>query len=151
MCDPVQLQPMTRLAFSYPARPESIREVRHLIVTEAQTLAFSSVAIDDIALAVSEALTNLVQYVPAGQIRGVCETYSARLVIRLEVERGASQFLHRRALPAGLSHSGRGIPLLHLLMPVIEVLQRADGVTELQLVKPVECAAGGERPAPAAG
>lgn len=43
----------------------------------------------------------------------------------------------KKTLPAGLSHSGRGIPLLHMLIPIVEVRRQANGTTELHLVKPV--------------
>lgn len=52
-----------RIAFSFPADPTSVGEVRHLIMAEAQTLPFTPEELDDIALAVSEAFTDLVQHI----------------------------------------------------------------------------------------
>ncbi|HEY3418421.1 MAG TPA: ATP-binding protein [Armatimonadota bacterium] len=127
----------TRVAFSFPADPGSIAEARHLIVSEASTLPFSSDDLDDIALAISEAFTNLVQYAPGYRIRGYCEINPRQLEVRFEIDRNLSQFLEHRQFPTGLSHGGRGIPLLNLLIPEIEITEREDGTAELRLVKPV--------------
>jgi anti-sigma regulatory factor (Ser/Thr protein kinase) len=127
-----------RLAFSYPAVPDAIGDLRRLILNEAGTAAFTDEQLDDLALAVSEAITNIVQYAPGHHIRGVCEVDDRKLVLRLEVEPTIGQYLERAEFPTGLSHSGRGIPLLRLLIPTVEVYHRADGVTELHLVKPVQ-------------
>ncbi|MHB9131907.1 MAG: ATP-binding protein [Armatimonadota bacterium] len=134
-------QPVTRVAFSFPAEPDSIPEVRHLIVSEARRLPFSQEDLDDIALAISEAFTNLVQHAPGYRVRGVCEISPLQLEVRFELEQNLSRVIEQRSFPAGLSHSGRGIPLLHLLVPTVEVCQRTDGTAELRLVKPVTDAA----------
>lgn len=138
MNGPVPQHSLRRIAFSFPADPDSISEVRHLIVSEARTLAFSPEDLDDIALAVSEAFTNLVQHTLGYRIRGVCEVSPGQFEVTFEVDEGISGYMERRALPAGLSHSGRGIPLLHMLIPTVEVRQQANGITELHLVKPVQ-------------
>ncbi|MHB9026579.1 MAG: ATP-binding protein [Armatimonadota bacterium] len=137
MADRATPSPGTRIAFSFPAEPGSISEARHLILSEARTLPFSQDALDDIALAISEAFTNLVQYAPGYRIRGFCEVHPRQLEVRFEIDRSLSRFLDHRQFPTGLSHSGRGIPLLNLLIPQIEILEREDGTTELRLVKPV--------------
>lgn len=126
-----------RIAFSFPAEPESICEVRHLIVAEARTLPFTPDDLDDIALAVSEAFTNLVQYAPGFRIRGLCAVSPTRLEIRFEVGQNIARYLGERQFPIGLSHSGRGIPLLNMLIPMIDVHERPDGTWELRLIKPV--------------
>jgi len=126
-----------RIAFSFPADVTSIAEVRHLILSEARTLPFSVEELDDIALAVSEAFTNLVQHAGDYRIRGVCEINPRQLEVRFEIESSASKHIERTQLPNGLSVGGRGIPLLHLLIPMVEIRHLADGVTELRLVKPV--------------
>jgi anti-sigma regulatory factor (Ser/Thr protein kinase) len=130
-------QPLARVAFSYPAAPSSIREVRRLAVAEARTLPFGPDDLDDIALAVSEAFTNLVQYAPEHRIRGVVEAWRGRLEIRFSVEHELARYLERRQFPGGLSRGGRGIPLLHMLVTIVEVQERSDGTAELRLVKPV--------------
>lgn len=129
--------PWTRIAFSFPAEPTSIAEVRHLVVSEARTLPFSQQELDDIALAISEAFTNLVQHAPGHRIRGVCEITPVQLEVRFDVEEGASTYTEHRQLPSGLSHGGRGIPLLQMLIPIVEVRQGDNGLTELRLVKPI--------------
>jgi anti-sigma regulatory factor (Ser/Thr protein kinase) len=129
--------PVTRISFSFPAEPASIGEVRRLVVTEARTLPFTDEELDDIALAVSEAFTNLVQHAPGHRIRGVCEVSDTALEVRFEAEPTLSPFIDKRQLPPGTAHSGRGIPLLHMLIPTVEVRERADGTSELRLVKPV--------------
>jgi hypothetical protein len=43
----------------------------------------------------------------------------------------------QRQFPNDLAHGGRGIPLLNLLIPTIDVRERQDGTWELRLVKPV--------------
>lgn len=126
-----------RIAFSFPAASGSVSEVRHLIMAEAQTLPFSPEELDDIALAVSEAFTNLVQHSAGFRIRGVCEVTPRQIDVTFEVDQGISKFMERKTFPAGLSHSGRGIPLLHMLIPIVEVRQQANGTAELHLVKPV--------------
>lgn len=129
--------PTSRIAFSFPAEPASISEVRHLVVSEADLLPFSEDDLDDIALAVSEVFTNLVQYAPGYRIRGVCEVFPQKLVVRFEVEQNISRILEKRHFPTGLSHSGRGIPLMNLLIPSVEIHERHEGGWELQMVKPV--------------
>ncbi len=128
---------ITRIAFSFPASPESISEVRHLIMTEAGTLPFTQDDLDDIALAVSEAFTNIVQHAHGYRIRGVCEIAPDRIAVSFEVEQGIAQYLERRQFPSGMSHGGRGIPLLNLLIPTIEFRDMGDGKAELRLVKPL--------------
>jgi anti-sigma regulatory factor (Ser/Thr protein kinase) len=137
MNDAHPYQPGARIAFSFPAEPESIAQVRHLIVSEASTLPFSKDDLDDIALAVSEAFTNLVQYAPGYRIRGTCGIRCNALDVRFEVEQNISHYLGQHQFPAGMSQGGRGIPLLNLLIPLVEVDKRADGAWELHLVKPV--------------
>lgn len=126
-----------RIAFSFPADPRSIGDVRHLILAEARTLPFSEEDLDDIALAVSEAYTNLIQHAHTYRIRGVCEVMPDALEVRFEIEQAPPNYLGKTQLPAGLSSSGRGIPLLHMLMPIVEVRDEQDGHSELRLVKPV--------------
>ena len=128
---------LRRVAFSFPADPASIRDMRHLVIAEAHTLAFSPRDLDDIALAVSEAFTNLVQHAGGFRIRGVCEITPTQLEVRFEIEQDASEHLGHAQLPTGMSPSGRGIPLLHLLMPIVEIHHQPNGVTELRLVKPL--------------
>lgn len=128
----------TRIAFSFPAAPESISEVRHLIVAEACTLPFSPDDVDDIALAVSEAFTNIVQHAHGYRIRGNCEASPASFTVSFEVERGIARYLERRQFPAGMSHGGRGIPLLNLLIPTIEFRETSNGKAELRLVIPLK-------------
>jgi len=125
----------TRIAFSFPAAPESIAEVRHLILAEARTLPFSEDDLDDLALAVSEAFTNIVQHAHGYRIRGACEILPRAIAITFEVEEGIARYLERRQFPAGLSHGGRGIPLLNLLIPTIEFHEKGNGTAELRLVK----------------
>jgi len=127
----------TRIAFSFPAEPESISEVRHLIVSEAQTLPFTADDLDDIALAISETFTNLVQYAPGYRIRGSCIVTPGQLEVRFEVEQNIAPYLGQRQFPSGLSHSGRGVPLLNLLIPQVDLQQRSDDTWELRLIKPV--------------
>lgn len=125
-----------RIAFSFPATPASISDVRHLILSEANTLPFSIQDLDDIALAVSEAFTNLVQYAHGYRIRGVCAVENGQLEIRFEVDHALADHLYHRVLPAATAFGGRGIPLLHMLFPTVEIRHDAS-VDELRLVKPV--------------
>ena len=130
--------PASRIRFSFPAGTESISEVRRLIVAEARVLPFSEEDLDDIALAISEAFTNLVQHSSGYRIRGACEVRPDQLEVRFEVERGMSRVIDRRQFPPDTAIGGRGIPLLNLLFPNIELRERADGATELRLVKTVK-------------
>jgi len=135
MPDPYRRQNHT--AFSFPAVPASISEIRRLVVSEARALPFTENEIDDISLAVSEVFTNLVQYAPGYRIRGVCITQPQQFEIRFEMDESVSAYMERRTLPAGLSYSGRGIPLVHLVIPTVEMQERGDGLWELRLVKPI--------------
>ena len=126
-----------RIAFSFPATPASISDIRHLIVSEAHTLPFTQQDIDDIELAVSEAFTNLVQHAQGYRIRGVCEVGPREFEVRFEVDRALASHLHRTALPSATAFGGRGIPMLHMLIPTVEIRRHADGSSELRLVKPV--------------
>ncbi len=137
MAEPSATPMPRRIAFSFPADVESIADVRHLILSEAHTLPFTNDELDDVALAVSEAFTNLVQHAQGYRIRGVVEITPAQLEIRFEVEQTLSGHIVKTQLPSGLSSSGRGIPLLHMLIPVVEVRRQANGTAELRLVKPV--------------
>lgn len=138
MSDSQRQQPGTHIAFSFPAAVDSIGEVRHLVVAEARILPFTPDDLDDIALAVSEAFTNIVEHAHGYRIRGTCDVYPDRLIITFEVQKGIAQYLERRQFPSGLSHGGRGIPLLNLLIPTIEFQETGDGKAELRLVKPVQ-------------
>jgi len=126
-----------RIAFSFPATPASISDVRHLVTAEARTLPFTPREIEDIELAVSEAFTNLVQHAGGYRIRGVCEVTERQLEIRLEVDQSLARHLHKTALPSATAFGGRGIPLLHLLIPTVEICRHANGSSELRMVKPV--------------
>ena len=126
-----------RIAFSFPATSASISDVRHLITAEARTLPFSEQEIEDIELAVSEAFTNLVQHAPGYRIRGFCAVSPQEFEIRFEVDQALASHLHRTTLPSVTAFSGRGIPLLHLLIPMVEIHRHEDGSSELRLVKPV--------------
>jgi serine/threonine-protein kinase RsbW len=128
---------VTRIAFSFPAVPDSIGEVRHLILAEASRLPFSADDLDDIALAISEAFTNLVQHAHGYRIRGACEISADSLEVSFEVEQEIAQYMERRAFPAGLSSGGRGIPLLNLLIPEINIRMKGNGLAELRLKKPL--------------
>jgi serine/threonine-protein kinase RsbW len=127
-----------RIAFSFPATPASISDVRHLVASEARTLPFTAQEIEDIELAVSEAFTNLVQHARGYRVRGVCEVTSCQLEIRFEVDQSLATHLHKTALPSATAFSGRGIPLLHLLIPTVEIRRHEDGSAELRMVKPVQ-------------
>ena len=137
MSEAMPQQPGARVAFSFPAEPESISEVRHLIISEARMLPFSPDDLDDIALAISETFTNLVQYAPGYRIRGSCLITPHQLEVRFEVEQNIAPYLGQRQFPSGLSHSGRGVPLLNLLIPQVDLQQRPDNTWELRLIKPV--------------
>lgn len=126
-----------RIAFSFPATPSSIGDVRHLIISEARTLPFSQQEIEDIELAVSEAFTNLVQHAQGYRIRGVCEVSPREFEVRFEVDQALASHLHRTSLPSATAYGGRGIPLLHMLIPTVEMRRHEDGSSELRLVKPV--------------
>ena len=133
-----QAQPAPRrIAFSFPATPTSISDVRHLIVSEARTLPFTPQDLDDIELAVSEAFTNLVQHAQGYRIRGAVEVSDREIEIRFEVDQALASHLHQKALPSVTAFGGRGIPLLHLLIPTVEICRRENGSSELRMVKPV--------------
>lgn len=134
-CTP--LLPGTHISFSFPAEVESISEIRHLIVSFARVAPFSYDDLDDIALAISEIFTNLLKYTSAFRIHGTCEVTPKHLEVRFDMEQNISQYLGQRQFPHGMSQHGRGIPLVNLLIPVMEMHERVDGRWELRLVKSV--------------
>ena len=130
--------PNTCIEFSFPGEVASIREARRFITHKAGVLPFSQEQLDDIALAVSEAFTNLVQFAPGRRIHGSCVTREHQLEIRFQVDHALSRYLQVRRFPSGLARSGRGIPLLHLLIPTVELHECHDGTWELLMIKPVD-------------
>lgn len=130
-------QQESQVAFSFPAAPKSIAEIRRLIRAEAHMLPFTVDELDDIGLAISEVFTNLVQYAPGHRIRGSCIITSGQLEVRFELEENVSSYLNQRQFPTGLTHRGRGMPLLNRLIPRIEIQQKPNGIWELRLIKPV--------------
>mgnify|MGYP001484121466 CR=1 FL=1 len=131
------MTPTRELVFSFPATTDSISEARHLVMSEAETLPFTAHELDDINLAVSEVFTNLVQHASGYRIRGVCIAHPRALEICFDVDAALAGHLDKTSLPAITAFSGRGIPLLHMLMPTVEIIRHEDGSSRLRLVKPV--------------
>lgn len=100
----------THIAFSFPATPDSISDVRHLVMAEAGILPFTSDDLDDIGLAVTEAFTNIVQHAHGYRIRGVCEIRPDRFIISFEVEKASPGTWNGGSFRRGCRMGGGGFP-----------------------------------------
>ncbi len=116
-----------------PAEPASVPKLRHRIARFARDHGLASDLVADVALAVSEAVTNAVKYANAAEAEGVVELSAAREDDWLEVtvrDRGEG---FGRGSPDGL---GLGLTIIARLAGDLRIVQEGDG-TEVRMRFPL--------------
>jgi anti-sigma regulatory factor (Ser/Thr protein kinase) len=110
-----------------PAQPESIARLRHAIVEFAEDNGASDSELEDIALAVSEALTNVVLHAYAGRDRPGVLAVEAQMRERwLEVVvRDEGVGMRPRADSPGLGH---GLSVIHRITEKLQIEDAEPGV-----------------------
>jgi anti-sigma regulatory factor (Ser/Thr protein kinase) len=124
--------PIRTLQRSYPAVPDSVPAARSALTAFAADVGASSELLDDVRLAVSEALTNAVVHAYRGSSEpGSIGVIAARAVDELWVlisDSGCG--LRPRQDSPGL---GLGMALMMQVSAGIDVMDRSDGGTEVTL------------------
>lgn len=116
-----------------PAEPASVPELRHRIAGFAEEHGVGSELVADVALAVSEAVTNAVKYADAAGAEGVVEVAASREDDWLEVtvrDRGEG---FGRGSTDGL---GLGLTIIARLAGDLRIVQEGDG-TEVRMRFPL--------------
>ncbi len=114
----------------YPAIPDSVTDVRHAVTAFAREAGASPEQIDAIRLAVSEAITNAVQYAypaRAGYVHITGRVAAGELWI-LIADNGCG--IHAGPESGGL---GLGLALISECTDGLSIVERSTGGTELQL------------------
>lgn len=113
-----------------------MRVARLLVAVLASGLPFDVEAIEDIKLAVSEAVTNCVLHAPASKDIEIIATLGAdRLCVRIR-DRGVGAQPQVRDLGL-LAENGRGLMLIRALMDELELRSYEGGGTEVVMTKRV--------------
>jgi len=116
-----------------PAEPASVPELRHRVTSFAKEHGLGAELVADIALAVSEAVTNAVKYAQAADADSVVELSAAREDEWLEVtvrDRGEA---FGRGSVDGL---GLGLSIIARLAGDLRIVQEGDG-TEVRMRFPL--------------
>lgn len=116
-----------------PAEPASVPELRHRAAEFAIALGAEQEVVDDVALAVSEAVTNAVKYANAADADGVVELAGAQRNGWLEVtvrDRGEG---FGKGSTDGL---GLGLSIIARLCSELTIVQEGDG-TEVRMRFPL--------------
>lgn len=116
-----------------PAEPASVPELRHGVSRFAAEQGLGSEFVADVALAVSEAVTNAVKYADAAGADGIVEVSAAREDAWLEVtvrDRGEG---FGRGSVDGL---GLGLSIIARLAGELRIVQEGDG-TEVRMRFPL--------------
>lgn len=129
----VEEGPRGGLDLVMPAEPASVPELRHRAARFAAAQGVEREVVDDVALAVSEAVTNAVKYADAAEAEGVVELSGARREGWLEVtvrDRGED---FGRGSTDGL---GLGLSIIARLCSELTIVQEGDG-TEVRMRFPL--------------
>src|SRR4051794_26485303 len=125
---------MATASWSIPAEPLAIRALRREVAEFALTVGVDPQRVDDLQLAVTEALTNAVRHAYAGRAPGPVavrvEADGDRFTVTVMDEGGG---LRPRPDSPGL---GLGLPLMSRLADSLEFLDRPGGGTEVRLAFP---------------
>ncbi|HEU5251911.1 MAG TPA: ATP-binding protein [Solirubrobacterales bacterium] len=116
-----------------PAEPASVPELRHRVTRFAKEHGLTSDLVADVALAVSEAVTNAVKYANAAEAEGVVELLACRDDEWLEVtvrDRGEG---FGNGSVDGL---GLGLSIIARLAGELRIVQEGDG-TEVRMRFPL--------------
>jgi serine/threonine-protein kinase RsbW len=121
------------MELTLPAEPASVPELRHRAAEFAATQGADRTVVDDVALAVSEAVTNAVKYADVADSEGVVELTGALRAGWLEVtvrDRG-EVFGHGSTDGLGL-----GLSIIARLCAELTIVQEGDG-TEVRMRFPL--------------
>lgn len=123
------------------ARPEAVAQVRHEVVRLARMMPFTQEQIEDIEIAIGEAVSNAVIHgSPAGDCCEVtirCECLTDRFVVRISDEGcGFDPSALSCATPSSLVEAGRGLHVMRSLMDEVDFTFHSG--TTVQMVKLLE-------------
>ncbi len=125
--------PQGKLNLTLPAEPASVPLLRHRAARFAAQQGVDAAVVDDVALAVSEAVTNAVKYANAADADGVVELSGAQRGGSLEVtvrDRGEG---FGKGSTDGL---GLGLSIIARLCSELTIVQEGDG-TEVRMRFPL--------------
>lgn len=128
---------MAGMEMTLPAEPASVPELRHRAAQYAADEGVEPAVVDDVALAVSEAVTNAVKYAHAADADGVVELSGAQGDGWLELtvrDRGEG---FGQGSTDGL---GLGLSIIARLCSELTIVQEGDG-TEVRMRFPLPAAA----------
>lgn len=133
----VEEEPQGDLELTLPAEPASVPVLRHRAAEFAAEKGVDQPVVDDVALAVSEAVTNAVKYADAAEAEGVVELAGAQRGDWLEVtvrDRGEG---FGKGSTDGL---GLGLSIIARLCSELTIVQEGDG-TEVRMRFPLPSSA----------
>ena len=121
------------MEMTLPAEPASVPELRHRAAQYAADQGVEPAVVDDVALAVSEAVTNAVKYARAAEAEGVVELAGA--------QRGGWLELTVRDRGEGFGQGstdglGLGLSIIARLCSELTIVQEGDG-TEVRMRFPL--------------
>jgi serine/threonine-protein kinase RsbW len=121
------------MEMTLPAEPASVPELRHRAAQYAAAQGVEPAVVDDVALAVSEAVTNAVKYARAAEAEGVVELAGA--------QRGGWLELTVRDRGEGFGQGstdglGLGLSIIARLCSELTIVQEGDG-TEVRMRFPL--------------
>lgn len=125
------------MELTLPAEPASVPKLRHRAAEFAAAQGVDKPVVDDVALAVSEAVTNAVKYADAAEAEGVVELAGAQRDGWLEVtvrDRGEG---FGKGSTDGL---GLGLSIIARLCAELTIVQEGDG-TEVRMRFPLPASA----------
>lgn len=129
----VEGEPQGELGLTMPAEPASVPVLRHRAAQYAAAQGVDEPVVDDVALAVSEAVTNAVKYANTAEAEGVVELAGAQREGWLEVtvrDRGEG---FGKGSDDGL---GLGLAIIARLCSELKIVQEGDG-TEVRMRFPL--------------
>ncbi len=117
-----------------PVMPTSVGTARDVLRAAALRAGFGGAEYADLAVAVSEAMTNAVVHSGAGLLSVRCQLAGDEIVVEVEDDGGGfdTAVLERPYRPGG--QTGRGMLLMRSLVDVLECTSDADGTT-VRMVK----------------
>ncbi len=128
-----------------PRDVRTLPVVRHIAICALGELGVAPVAIDDVALALTEACTNVVKH------SGADDEYEVHLVVAddiceisvVDTGRGFDSSVLTRGMAPGSAEEGRGLALLSALVDRVRFESRPEAGTVVHLVKQLEIVGDG--------
>lgn len=128
------------LVLCLPRESLTLPVIRHIVRCALQELGVTSDSIDDVALALSEACTNVIEH------SGVDDEYEVQLTIGdsvcdikvVDTGRGFDSASLPTGMAAGTEEQGRGLALMAALVDAIQFESRPSAGTVVHLVKHLE-------------